>query len=75
MKKFIIDRVEEGFAVCECEDLSHISVPINNFPFEIKEGMTVILKNGVYECDADAEKELKSKILALHKKLMSEEDE
>ena len=75
MKKFIIDRVEEGFAVCECEDLSHISVPINNFPFEIKEGMTIILKNGVYERDADAEKELKSKILALHKKLMSEEDE
>ena len=50
MKKFTVDRIEEGFAVCECEDLSHISVPVESFPFEIKEGMMIrLLSDGTYE--------------------------
>lgn len=36
--KVIIDRFEEGFAVCEDEDMSITYIPINKIPQEAIEG-------------------------------------
>lgn len=76
MKKFTVDRVEEDFAVCECEDLSHVSIPVNNFPFEVKEGMVIRLgENGIYERDEDEEAQMRSKIIALRNKLRNKSED
>lgn len=76
MKKFSVDRIEEEFAVCECEDLSHISVPLRNIPFEVKEGMIITLgDDGEYSRDEDEEALMRKKILSLqHKIFESDED-
>lgn len=76
MKKFIIDRIEEDFAVCECEDLSHISIPLESFSFEVKEGMSVTLgENGEYIRDENNEAEMRRKIIELQNKLKNKSNE
>lgn len=46
--KYIIDRIEEDFAVCECEDGSFTNIPLSEIGFDIKDGQTLIKNNGVY---------------------------
>lgn len=76
MKKLTVDRIEEGFAVCECEDLSHISISVESFDFEVREGMIIrISDDGKYKEDTDEETSMKEKIAALQKKLMNKSDE
>ena len=36
--KYIIDRLEEGLAICETELRKRISVPVSHLPKEVKEG-------------------------------------
>ena len=70
MKRFSVDRVEENFAVCECEDLSHILIPTASFDFEVKEGMIIYLQSdGTYVKDEAEEAKMREKIAALQKKL------
>ena len=38
MKKFIIDRFEGNYAVCEMEDKSYISNPKYKLPLDCREG-------------------------------------
>ena len=38
MKKFIIDRFEGNYAVCEMEDKSYISIPKYKLPLDCREG-------------------------------------
>lgn len=38
MKKFIIDRFEGNFAVCEAEDKSFVSIPKYKLPLDCREG-------------------------------------
>lgn len=76
MKNFTVDRIEEGFAVCECEDLSYISVPVENFPFEIKEGMMIrLLSDGTYERAEDEEAQMREKIIALQNRLKNKDED
>lgn len=76
MKNFTVDRIEEGFAVCECEDLSHISVPVENFPFEIKEGIMIrLLSDGTYERAEDEEAQMREKIIALQNRLKNKDED
>lgn len=76
MKKLTIDRIEEDFAVCECEDLSHIAIPVSCFPFDVKEGMAVIMNNdGSYTRDESEEDEMRKKIIALQNKLRNKTEE
>lgn len=70
MKKFIIDRIEEGYAVCECEDLSHISIPVSSVSFDVREGMIICLQaDGTYVRDENEEDEMRNKIIALQNKI------
>ena len=38
MKKFIIDRFEGNYAVCEAEDKTMVSIPKYKLPLDCKEG-------------------------------------
>jgi hypothetical protein len=43
MKKFIIDRFEGNYAICETEDKSYVQVPKYRLPLECYEGECLIL--------------------------------
>ena len=49
--RLIIDRFEDGFAVCEREDLSHVSVEAGLLPDGAKEGSVIDFSDGVYTID------------------------
>ncbi len=68
--KLIVDRIENGFAVCEKDDLSFINIPLSDLPEETKEGSVLVQnKSGQYILDADEEEKRRAKLLELQKKL------
>ncbi len=69
MEKLIIDRIEDGFAVFEKEDSSHITLPLSSFDFPLSEG-DILLFDGVNYSKDEAEKDSrKQKLLAMQQKL------
>lgn len=42
MKKYIIDRIENEYAICVDEKNKRIDIKLNDFGFEIKEGLFVL---------------------------------
>ena len=50
MKKFIVDRFEEEYAVLEMETLETIDVLKTELP-DVKEGDVLVYENGVYSVD------------------------
>lgn len=51
--KLIIDRFEEGFAVLEAPDCSHITVRRDEMPDGACEGSVLEYSNGVYSLDTE----------------------
>lgn len=49
--RYIIDRFEGSFAVCEQENGKFITIPRFHLPKEVKEGDTIVLKDGNYTID------------------------
>lgn len=63
MKKFIIDRFEGVFAVCEDENQAFINIPKYKLPLEIKEGDCLKLdEDGIFRIDRDYTKDKKDQI-------------
>lgn len=67
MKRFIIDRFEGNFAICETEDTSYVSIPKYKLPLNCKEGDCLIIDlGGMYRKDTEAmtakEKKLRDKM-------------
>ena len=62
MKRYIIDRFEGSYAVCECEDLSHVNIEKKLLPKGCSEGDCIILKNNKYILDSDETKKRKKRI-------------
>ncbi len=61
--RYTVDRIEEGIAVLEKEDLSHINVSSESLPKGVKEG-SILLFDGVnYIIDAEAEVASKKSML------------
>ena len=72
MKKLTVDRIEGNFAVCECEDLSHIDIPLSDLSFGVKEGNILIVDDdGNFSLDLSEEEKMRQKIIALQNKLKS----
>lgn len=64
MKKFIIDRFEGMYAVCEEENKTIISIPKYKLPIDSKEGDCLILNaDGIYEKDKEATAERQKHML------------
>ncbi|MBQ3136018.1 MAG: DUF3006 domain-containing protein [Clostridia bacterium] len=69
MEKLIVDRIEEGYAVVEKEDLSHITLPVSQFTFPVAEG-DILLFDGEKYMKSETEKdERKQKLLLIQQKL------
>lgn len=54
MKKYIVDRFEGDYAVCETEDRSFVNINRYRLPSGTKEGDCLIEKNGSFLIDTDA---------------------
>ena len=63
MKKYIIDRFEDVYAVCEKEDKSFIHIPKSKLPESIKEGDCIIQKeDGSFSVDVSERLERERRI-------------
>lgn len=62
--KLTVDRIEEGFAVLEKEDLSHENIPLTLLPEGTKEGSVLAFDGTTYSLDLDAEAEARARIVA-----------
>ncbi len=62
--KLTVDRIEEGFAVLEKEDMSHENVPLSLLPEGTKEGSVLTFDGSIYTFDFDIEAEARARIIA-----------
>lgn len=67
--RFIIDRIEEGFAVCEREDGTSVKIPLAEFPAPVREGEHYIFSDGGFRRDEASEAEAKRRNIALQNAL------
>lgn len=65
---FIVDRIENGYAVCETAQGDKKDIPLDK-TLDISEGDVLVLKNGVYTADKDKTEERRKRILALQEDL------
>ncbi len=57
LKKLVVDRITNGIAVCENEDLSRTEIGLELLPQGVKEGSVLFVDdNGTYTLDTDTEK-------------------
>lgn len=49
--RYIIDRFEEGYAVCETEGKNHISISLDRLPEGVREGDVIVSAGETYEID------------------------
>ena len=68
-KKYIVDRFEDGFAVCETEDLHYINIKIRKLPKGVKEGDILLFDGKKYSIDEVKTLERKKEIEELTKDL------
>lgn len=69
MEKLIVDRIIDGIAVLEKEDMSHIQVPVDCIASEIKEGSVLIFDGEKYIPDINEEAERRKKLFAMQEML------
>ena len=65
---FIVDRIENGYAVCETEQGGKKDIPLTKTK-DVHEGDVIILKDGVYIPDKDKTEARRKRILALQEDL------
>ena len=67
--KYIIDRLEEGLAICETEARERITVPVIHLPENVKEGDVLQAEDGLFSLDTEEtdkrRKEMKKKLMDL----------
>ncbi len=71
--KYVVDRVEDEFAVCENMDTNeYINILLTNLPNEIKQGDIITFKNGKYVIDnvqtEEKKQDMESRVNRLWKK-------
>ncbi|MGN0487296.1 MAG: DUF3006 domain-containing protein [Acutalibacteraceae bacterium] len=69
MEKLIVERIEDGLAVLEKEDLSHETVELSLLPTEVKEGSVLTFDGAEYRLDEREEEDRRRRILEKQKRL------
>lgn len=62
--RYIVDRIEEGFAICESDDANNtiISIKIDEIPFFLNEGDVIYFENNCWLKDDFEKDEITSRI-------------
>lgn len=67
---YIVDRIEDGIAVLEDENMKHTEISSHKLPENAKEGSVLILNSdGSFTLDEAQTQKIKQKMLDLQKKL------
>ncbi len=61
--KLIVERICQDIAVLEKENLTHIEVSTSLLPEGVKEGSVLIFDGTDYHIDAEAEAEIRARII------------
>ena len=69
MERYIVDRVEDGIAVLEKEDLTHVEIPVSEIDYEVKEGNALLFESGKLTLDEAYEAERRRKIFEKQKNI------
>lgn len=67
--KLIVDRIEEGVAVLEKEDMTHIHINLSELPEGTKEGSVLAFDGASYVLDSDEEEKRRKRILEMQNML------
>ena len=71
--KLIVDRIEDGVAVCEKEDLTRVEVSASDLPENCREGSVLqVLEDGKIILDTETENERRKKLFNLTKMLIKD---
>lgn len=70
--RMIVDRIEEGFVVCELEDGTFKNFLSVVLPPDIREGSVLVYSDGEYSVDIEAEAERREKLFALQNSIFDE---
>ena len=70
--KLTVDRITEGFAVLEKEDMTHIEVPVADLPQNVKEGNVLDFDGCVYSIDSRTEDAVSREAYLKRDRLISE---
>ena len=73
MEYMSVDRIENGKAVCEREDMSVVELALPSLPQGTKEGSVLKVENGIYSLDESEEKRRRKRILELQNMLFSDD--
>ncbi len=67
--RYIVDRIEGQFAVCEDESGHMCDIPLAKLPAEVQEGSVLDYINGGYSISDEAQEERRRKIRGLENDL------
>ena len=70
--KYIVDRIEDGFAVCERDDLTMENIPLKRLPENVHEGSVLGEKNGEFFLDVNEEEQRRRALFDLQNSLFDE---
>ncbi len=62
MKPWIVDRMEEGWAVCEKPDGSMTTLALSQLPAGVREGDCLVQKDGEWRIDPEQTKQRRKQI-------------
>lgn len=63
MMKLTVDRIADGIAVLEKDDMTHINVPSDTLPAGTKEGSKLFFDGEGYTLDLSDEEETRNRII------------
>ena len=69
--QYIIDRIEGDLAVCEREDGSLEHIPMRELPEGVREGTVLVLQDGAWALDLQAEEERRKRLFERQEGLFS----
>jgi len=69
--RYIIDRIEEGLAVCEHGDGSFAHIPVEALPEGAREGSVLVFAEGIWALDLRTEQERRKRLFAKQEGLFS----
>ena len=69
--QYIIDRFENGFAICEDQNKKMIEIKKADLPLNVKEGDVLNLKDGTFSIDSKQTKKIREDNFNLLNKLLN----
>lgn len=63
--KYIVDRIEGEFAVCEKDDRTTVDIRLSELPSGVQAGNVIIVEDGIPRIDRQLTKERKAQIKKL----------